>query len=312
MEAALVPSAPGTLQASASRRLVEAFLSGRNERTLQAYGQDLEDFRRFTGAASLDEAARVLLGRGHGEGNALALSYRADLMAREPKLAPATINRRLAALRSLVKLSRVLGLVPWSLEVSGLESAAYRDTRGPGRAGVRRLLEELEERVDVKAKRDRAALHLLYDLALRRAEVVGLDVADVDLEGDRLAVLGKKRTEKEWLTLPPGTKAALVDWLQARGTKPGAFFLNFDHAGKGGRLTGTSLYRIIRDLGLAAGVKARPHGLRHAAITEALDLMRGNLRAVARFSRHRDERVLRVYDDNREDLGGEVARLVAL
>ena len=88
-------------------------------------------------------------------------------------------------------------------------------------------------------------------------------------------------------------------------------FVNFDRAGKGRRLTGTSLYRIVRDLGLAAGVKARPHGLRHAAITEALDRTGGNVRAVQRFSRHRDLRVLNRSDDNRQDLGGEVAALVA-
>jgi integrase/recombinase XerC len=56
---------------------------------------------------------------------------------------------------------------------------------------------------------------------------------------------------------------------------------------------------------------ARPHGLRHAGITEALDLTKGNIRAVQRFSRHRDLRILNLYDDNRIDLGGDVARLVA-
>ena len=39
--------------------------------------------------------------------------------------------------------------------------------------------------------------------------------------------------------------------------------------------------------------------------------MNGNLRAVQRYSRHRDARVLGVYDDNRTDLAGEVARRVA-
>jgi len=37
----------------------------------------------------------------------------------------------------------------------------------------------------------------------------------------------------------------------------------------------------------------------------------GNVRAVQRFSRHRDVRVLERYDDNRRDLGGEVAKQVA-
>jgi integrase/recombinase XerC len=55
----------------------------------------------------------------------------------------------------------------------------------------------------------------------------------------------------------------------------------------------------------------RPHGLRHAAITEALRLTRGDVRAVQRFSRHRDLWTLTLYDDNRADLAGEIARQLA-
>ena len=50
----------------------------------------------------------------HAAVEALVLDYRTALVARE--LAPATVNVRLAALRSLVKLARTLGLVPWTLE----------------------------------------------------------------------------------------------------------------------------------------------------------------------------------------------------
>jgi integrase/recombinase XerC len=69
---------------------------------------------------------------------------------------------------------------------------------------------------------------------------------------------------------------------------------------------------MVRELGRRLGMKVWPHGLRHAAITEALDLTGGNVRAVQRFSRHRDVRVLERYDDNRRDLGGEVAKLFSL
>ncbi|HVT40002.1 MAG TPA: hypothetical protein VHE78_13215 [Gemmatimonadaceae bacterium] len=53
------------------------------------------------------------------------------------------------------------------------------------------------------------------------------------------------------------------------------------------------------------------HGLRHAAITHALDVCAGDVRKVQKFSRHRDLRTLTVYDDNRQDVAGEVAKLVA-
>ena len=69
--------------------------------------------------------------------------------------------------------------------------------------------------------------------------------------------------------------------------------------------------RLVAAVGREVGLEVRPHGLRHAAITAALDATGGDLRKVARFSRHLDIRVLNHYYDNREDLGGEVARLVA-
>lgn len=309
---ALVLAAPAaTLDPlSASHRLVDAFLSGKSPKTVDAYRRDLASFQDFVGARNTGEAARVLLAQGHGPANEAALRYRADLLVRG--LSPATVNRRLAAVRSLVKLARTLGLVPWTLEVPSVESRAYRDTRGPGLEGVRRLLAVLDARVDAKGKRDRAVLHLLFDMALRREEAVHLDLEDVDLEKGTLSVLGKKRTEKESLTVPEPTKAALASWLQVRGDEPGPLFLNFDRAGKGGRLTGRSVHRLVGELGLDAGLGVvRPHGLRHAAITEALEATGGDVRRVQKFSRHRDVRVLAVYDDSRRDMGGEVARLVA-
>jgi integrase/recombinase XerC len=311
METALVLTSHAVPDAaSPSRRLVGVFFSGKSPKTIDAYRRDLEDFRSFVGVASIDEAARVLLSGGHGPANETGLRYRADLLER--RLSPATVNRHLAALRSLVKLARTLGLVPWALEVPSVESRPYRDTKGPGLEGFRALLALLDKRLDEKGSRDRAVLHLLFDLALRREEAVHLDLEDLNLKAGTVAVLGKKRTEKETLTLPEPTKAALSAWLEARGTEPGPLFGNFDRAGKGSRLTGRSVHRLVRDLGLEAGLGVvRPHGLRHAAITEALDLTGGNVRAVQRFSRHRDVRVLATYDDNRKDLGGDVARLVA-
>ena len=199
----------------------------------------------------------------------------------------------------------------WALEVEGLRSEPYRDTRGPGREGFRRILEALAARQDAKGLRDVAAVRLLFDLALRRAEVVGLDREDLDLEGGTLAVLGKGRTQKIRLTLPEPTRRALAAWPAVRGDEPGPLFRPLDRSGRGGRLSGTSLYRIVRRLGESAGLKARPHGLRHAAVTAALDLTGGDIRAVQKFSRHRDVRVIERYDDSRRDLAGDVARRVA-
>jgi integrase/recombinase XerC len=284
--------------------LLQAFLSGRNALTMKAYRADLEDFAGFIKTGTIGEAASLLLTQAPGEANGLALAYKGAMVDR--KLSAATVNRRLAALRALVKLARVLGLVPWSLEVQNLKAEACRDTKGPGRASLRKVLIELRQHPGPKSKRDVAILRLLHDLGLRRGEVVSLDRGHVDLEAGTLAVLGKGRTGRVKLSLPPETKAALSDWLATRGQEPGPLFKNFDRAEKGSRLTGASIYRLTRSLGLG-----RPHGLRHLAVTSALDLMGGDVRKVGKFSRHRDLRVLTVYDDARQDLAGEVARVIA-
>jgi integrase/recombinase XerC len=306
---ALGEARPAALVAVDLSRLLEAFLAGRKERTIAAYRADLEDFRAFVGVATMGEASSRLLSGSHGEANAAAIAYKAQMTAR--RLQAATINRRFAALRSLVKLANTLGLVSWALAVENVKAQAYRDTRGPGLDAYKALLAVAQAQPGTKGLRDVALLRLLRDLGLRRGEAVRLDVSDLDLAGDRIMVLGKARSQKEPVTLPEPTKAALEAWLQARGTEDGPLFVNFDRAGKGERLTGSAVYFIVRELGTKAGLTVRPHGLRHLAITSALDLTNGDLRAVQKFSRHKDVRVLNIYDDNRQDLAGDVARLVA-
>jgi integrase/recombinase XerC len=299
--------------------LVETFLSGRNARTIQAYRQDLQDFQAFIGVENIQAGVAVILSRGHGQANGLALQYKGNLIQRG--LHSATVNRRLAALRSVVRLARTLGMVPWVLEVENMKTQPYRDTRGPGRVAVRAMLNHLTDQeqrsggVSLKAKRDRAIVLLLYSSGLRRGEVASLNVEDVDLDAGTLAVLGKGRTEKEWMTLPESTKTAIGAWLEVRGTGPGPLFSNMDRAGKGiGHLTGKGIWQIVRNLGRKVGVKSRPHGLRHSGITEAVKLAQINgigLEEVLDFSRHANVKTLMVYRDRERNVQGQLAELVA-
>jgi integrase/recombinase XerC len=302
-----------TLREGAANELLYTFLTGRSETTLRAYRRDLEDFRRFTRDATISAATERLLRGGRAVSHQLVLNYRARLMERG--LQAATINRRIAALRSLVKMARLVGFVTWSLEVSGVRSEPYRDTRGPGRAAVALLFDAAAEADARRAARDQAILHLLYDLGLRRGELVALDVEDVDLDRSALAVRGKGRSEKSFLTLPAPTVAVLADWLSYRGGIPGPLFTNFDRARKGdGRLTAGHVYKIVRGLGERVGVRAAPHGLRHTAITEACKAAQAagiGLDEVLDFSRHKDVKVLMLYRDRERNVQGQLAALIA-
>jgi integrase/recombinase XerC len=295
------------------RELVEDFLASKSPNTLDAYRRDLCDFQRFLGADSGEEATRILLANGPGQANLLALRYKTSLAERG--LSPRTTNRRLSALRSLVSLARRFGLVTWTLEVDGVKVRAVKDTRGPGLDAVKRIL-RLIDGDDPKSRRDRAIVHLAYVLGLRRGEIAGLDVSDVDIAGQVVWVRGKGKAEDEDLTLPFPTRRILADLLEVRGSTDGPLFVNFDRAGKapGGRLSGTSIYRLVRDLGIKVGVRTWPHALRHTSITTAMRVAQESgygLETVQDFSRHADIRTVLIYRDRERDYQGEIANLLA-
>jgi integrase/recombinase XerC len=167
-----------------------------------------------------------------------------------------------------------------------------------------------------KPVRDLAIIRLLHDLGLRRGELVALDLADVELVpgAASVAIVGKGQTEATHLTLPDPTRHALANWVERHGEEPGPLFVRLDRAASGpDRLTDTAVFLVVRALGRKAGLSrpTRPHGLRHEAITRALDRTHGDIRTVQRFSRHADPKTLLRYDDCRRDLAGDVARLVA-
>jgi len=298
--------------------IVGVFLAALKPSTRRGYEGDLRDFALFLGVESTAEGVQALVGGGHGAANALALEYRIHLTNRG--LSAATIARRLTALKSVVQLVRQLGQISWQLDVQSPKVQAYRDTRGPGDEGWTAMRQRATERArsgEPVRVRDRAILRVAHDLALRVSEVTGLDLADVEEEGggpSSVWILGKGRTGKERLTLAEPTAQALAAWIVVRGREPGPLFTRLDRALRDfTRLTDRSVRRMVTREGKAAGVsrRVRPHGLRHHAITSALDRTKGNVAEVQRFSRHVDPRTLMLYNDRRMDGAAEVGRLVA-
>ena len=126
--------------------------------------------------------------------------------------------------------------------------------------------------------------------------------------------MGKGKQERAWLTINAPTRDALAGWIRARGGDRGPLMTRTDpgSAGRLERLTHASVWRAVRRMGKAAGLAlpARPHGLRHAATTRLLDLTGGDVRRVRRFTRHSKLDTVAVYDDNRQDFGGQLSELL--
>ena len=249
----LIPArAAGPLDGTTAQRLLAAFLAGRSPATLRGYEQDLRDFARFAGTDTTDAAAALLLSRGAGGGNETGLLYRAHLQERG--LSPSTINRRLAALRSLVKLSRTLGLVvvgPWKCRACAPRRTATRAGRAP------RVIASCWPVSTAGLIRGRSGTGPAFGCSTISgcggSRSVGLDLADFDPVGAAVMVLGKGRLEKVRLTLPPATSAAIAAWVAVRpATDSPALFVRVDRRG-GGRLDGSTVYRIVRALGEGGG-----------------------------------------------------------
>jgi site-specific recombinase XerD len=231
---------------------IERFLAspGLSESTRRAYRADLRDFAAWlrAGGKELDDV----------DVRALA-AYTGELGRARRGLAPATIARRLSAVRSLVRHALGPTRVP---EAALAPRRPRRLAEAPGVEAVERAVDgAVRSREGPLAVRDAALLELVYSCGLRSAEAVGLDLADVDLDREHLHVRGKGDKER---LVPLGEEAAWRVGLWLRDGRPAlargacdALFLSV----RGRRLDTSVLRRLL----------PHPHRLRHAYATHLLE-----------------------------------------
>jgi site-specific recombinase XerD len=229
---------------------IDRFLSSAAfaDTTRRSYRCDLEHFAAWLAGRKLkldDVGIRELT------------DYAADLGRGRSRLAPASIARRLAAVRSFLRV--VLG--PERVPDASLGPRRTRRLPDPpGQVEVESLLAALAGDGPL-ALRNRALVELVYSAGLRSAEAVGLDLGDVDFEQEHVRVHGKGGKER---VIPLGEEAA--HWLaryledarpQLASGAENAFFLSV----RGRRLDTSTLRRIA----------PHPHRLRHAFATHLLE-----------------------------------------
>jgi site-specific recombinase XerD len=238
-------------RAAAARFLDSPTLS---DGTRRAYGNDVGEFchwleRRGTKLEQVD--VRVLV------------DYASHLGAARPgrrpgKLAPATISRKLAAVRAFLRHSLGPARVP---DAVLSPRRARRLPDAPKQQEVDAMLAGLEGEGPI-ALRNRALVELVYSAGLRSAEAVGLDLGDIDFEQELVHVRRGKGAKDR--VVPLGEQAA--HWLARylRDARPelatGAENALFISA-RGRRLDTSTLRRLV----------PHPHRLRHAFATHLLE-----------------------------------------
>lgn len=260
--------------------MVEAFLedlarAGRSPRTVEGYRRDLADFaawiegrygEAFDPRSVLPEDVR---------------DYRQHLLT-VLRSAPATVNRRLAALRSFFSFLVARQAIPSNpaARIPGVRMGRQAPQALPD-PDLRRLLRE--------ARRSGNPLHralviTLVHTGLRASEICALRLSDLSLSPrkGKLLVRGKGEKARE-VPLNAEAREALQGWLDVRPTVPD------DHLfiGRRGPLTPAGVWRIVVDLARKAGLEGvHPHVLRHTFATRLLREAGADLVTVAELLGH--------------------------
>jgi site-specific recombinase XerD len=220
-----------------------------SEATRRAYRVDVREF-----AAWLERRGTRL----HDVDVRALADYAAELgRARPRKLAPATIARKLAAVRAFLRHALGKERVP---DTSFAPRRPLRLPDAPRPQEVDGELDALDGHAPL-AIRNRTLVELVYSAGLRSQEAVDLDLADVDFDQELVHVRGKGGKER---VVPLGEEASLAVAVYLRDVRPqlargaeNALFLSAN----GRRLDTSTLRRLL----------PHPHRLRHAFATHLLE-----------------------------------------
>jgi site-specific recombinase XerD len=235
-------------------REIERFLESPalSDGTRRAYRRDLTEFAAWLDRRrlSLDAVdARVFA--------EFAAELGADRPGRKPrKLAPTTLARRLAAVRSFLRAALGPARVP-DLSLAGRRRRRLPHAPRPSETDA--LLDGFEPDTPL-GLRNRALFELVYSAGLRAQEAVGLELADLDFERELVHVRGKGGKER---VVPLGEEAAYRLRLYLERGRPSLV------RGAENRLFVSTRGRPL-DTSTLRRLLPNPHRLRHAFATDLL------------------------------------------
>lgn len=273
----------------------------RSETTIRGYLNDLQAFARWFEQTNGEVFSPERLTPTD------AREYRQWLLSRQA--APATINRKLAALRTFAQWANV------SLDVRGVEEQPLAP-RWLDRREQAALLRETEHILNaavtaparLQAVRDRSILLLLLHTGLRISEMCALKMTDLELSDrkGKIVVRQGKGSKRREIPLNQAARQALKDWLDVRPQAGEALFLGR----RGQALTPSGVHRRLAHLARRAKIAhLSPHTLRHTFAKNLVDSGVG-LERVAALLGHANLNTTRVYvTPGERDLERAVAEL---
>jgi integrase/recombinase XerC len=241
----------------------------RSRLTVAAYERDLDEFAAFLGAehekhpaempASLLEAKTTHIRR--------YIAYLFDKRNYDSR----TVCRKLSSMRALYRFLKVTGVLaddPASA-IPG-PSVAKRKPAPLKPTEVMKLLRtSLAGRSETARLRDAAIMELFYASGMRRAELAGVRLANVDLAERTIRVTGKGNKERT-VVINHAAAEAIEKYLRVRPRSADpALFL-----GRGGKgMTPSHIWRIFTDIYRVSGIQkhASPHTLRHSFATHLVE-----------------------------------------
>jgi len=235
----------------------------RSPLTVAAYARDLKEFSDF-------------LGQGGGDASLVAVTasrirrYIAHLFDSRGYDAR-TVCRKLSSIRALYRFLKITGVLESdpAFAIPGPTIAKRKPAPLKVDEVMKLLRTSLAGRSDSARLRDRAILELLYASGIRRAELAGIRLADVDLAERTIRVTGKGNKERV-VVINRAAAAAIEAYLRIRPRSADpALFLGRT----GAALTPKHVWRIFRDIYRVSGVQkhASPHTLRHSFATHLVE-----------------------------------------
>ena len=252
---------------------------GYTANTCRAYTHDLEDFLQYF---MKNRALPMTIDADNTDADASDIDAVSGLVIRgylgqlhKQKIKKTSIARKISSIRTFFKFLEKHGVITENPAESVLTPKQEKPVPSYLTVDeVFRLLDSIDTK-NLNGKRNRAILETLYSAGILVAELVGLDVPDVDFSGKTIRVRGKGNKER---IVPIGAPAlsavqAYREALQAQkdisANGKGPLFLNKNM----GRLTTRSVARMLSKAALEAGltVPVSPHDLRHSFATHMLD-----------------------------------------